>query len=244
MPIVFDMKKGTAAGADKGKRMFHCCVNTYGKPSKNCSYCPPCGALTKRGTRCKKRACLDSRYCWVHLKSNDKVVIGKSRVPHGGLGLFCWTSQNIGPIERRDKNDPVFKKGDKITEYGGNVLSKRVLDEWYDYKTPEGKTIETTAPYGLEVEADGKQFYDAACMRKAGAYVNATKGTGKIRNAKLDKGALYALRNIYKGDEILTSYGRHYWRGSSPQYSTSTNRRVRPDRSVDLSGSRGKKYRK
>lgn len=243
MPLVFYANKGTLAGSQSGQPLFKCCVNTRGK-APQCGKCPRCHALIVRGgrrRRCKVPACKDSEFCHHHLKKHDNVVIGESRIPGGGLGLFCWTARNIGDSERKNNHDPVFRRGDRITSYGGKHVSAALLSRWYDYKDDEGNDVEVTAPYA-HTSARGN-IRDAACLRRAGAYVNDFRGSGRRRsNAELRDGAVYALNDIYKGDELFVNYGRDYWETSSPEYITTTTKYKRPSKRPKRT-SRGKKYR-
>jgi len=197
--------------------------------------------VTRKKTRCNKSACKDSEFCEVHLLKNDSVVIGKSRIPQGGLGLFAWTARDVGSQQRKDKKPPLFTKNKYITAYGGRRTTPEKLSKWYDYKNDNGEKIETTAPYALTMN-DGT-IRDAACKRRAGAYVNDYRGSGKRPNAELKDDGVYALKNIYKGDEILVDYGSEYWKGSGPEYLTSIQKYKKPSKNANRHTSRGKKIR-
>jgi hypothetical protein len=143
------------------------------------------------------------------LKSNYNVVINVSRIPNSGLGLFCNTSSDIGAKERKDRAKPIFKKGDFICPYGGHELKQSTLDRLYDY-IHDGKEVENTGPYAIQSERDHYAI-DATCFRQAGAYANDGVQSGKTTNAEIHPDGLYALRNIYRGDEIYLNYGAAYW---------------------------------
>ena len=217
------------------EKLFSCCLNSYGKCPK-CSTCATCKGKTKSGSPCKMKACLDSEYCYHHLKSSYNVVISASRIKNAGLGLFCMTSKNIGQTERDNKQPPVFKKGDFVAPYGGKEMKQSRLNRLYDY-TVNGTKIETTAPYGIQSERDG-YVIDGLCLRRVGAYINDAKGSKYKPNTIITPDGMYATRNIFKGDEILTSYGEEYWANEHTlSYKT---QKIRASKSVPKIGERGR----
>lgn len=151
------------------------------------------------------------------MRTKYKVAIGPSRVPGVGLGLFALTSKNVAARERKE---PVFRAGEKIAPYGGRKITGRELNRLYDYKNDDGKHIDVTAPYGLA----GRELYDAACIRGAGAYANDATGTGKQNNAELRDRGVYATTDIYKGDEIFVDYGGIYWAAADDRYATASTK--------------------
>ena len=194
------------------KPLFRCCLNSYTGKRGSCLNCPPCQYINPRYKRqCRLSACQDSKYCHIHMKTVYNVVLKPSRIVGAGLGLFCYTNQDIGAQERKDHQAPVFKPGDRIVPYGGNLIPKLEFDQMYDYiRSDDHKKIEPTAPYSVMDQKDG-YVRDAICRRRAGAYANDPFSLKKV-NAKLsDDNALIAIKNIYKGDEILVNYGKPYW---------------------------------
>ena len=229
MPYVFSAQKGTQAGLDTNKVQFSCCVNTDGTPPDKCNKCLPCQAQTRSGRRCKIITCRDSDLCHIHLKSLNKIVIAPSRVVQGGLGLFAWTHRNIGVSERVAGHPPIFKKGDIITSYGGEILSRNDMNRRYDYLDPQSnKIIQPTAPYGLYKSKE--EVYDGACRRRGGVYANDYRSSGQqYINAYITTAMnLKATRNIYKGDEILINYHKGYWKTHGREWLTHSTKYVRP----------------
>lgn len=243
MPLTFEMKKGPSAGQRScGNPILYCCVNTYGNPKQGgCSLCIKCTAISaSTGRQCRKSTCLDSKYCWMHLRKIENVMIAPSRVPGGGLGLFCYTNK---VVRASDRGSPIFRKYDTITEYGGHTLTKPQIDQFYDYVDDQGHRVDfLTAPYGLELMDHHPQtFRDGACYRRAGAYANGTRNRGDHANAKLKPDAtLEATRDIYKGDEIIVTYGPHYWSGIRPDYADVVIKKVAGKHGVSQAGGIGK----
>lgn len=240
MPTVFkvykkkynpDEKKN--AWSEVGDLLYSCCVNTKGKASR-CSKCQQCTGITSRGQRCKLKTCLDSKFCYIHLLKYYKVAIKPSRIAHGGLGLFCLTDKKP---KAADKGQAIFKKGDIIVPYGGKLFTDEKLNDIYDYKLDDGTLVEPTAPYAILGPEGFKR--DAACVRQAGAYANDEKGSATKKNARLTSaGYLEATRPIYKGDEILVSYGAQYWKDSKKLETRS--RKVSPHKKAIATGCIGR----
>ncbi len=181
----FALRQGD--GAPAGSRDFRCTLQ-----------CATCGAPTRRGAPCAKRACYGVPVCWMHARSVYGVEAGPSRVANAGMGLFA---------ERH------FAGGDWIVPYHGEALTSAAMDQRY------GRDGE--APYGLCRPA-GKQprCVDAACVRGWAAFAN--HGAAGAANAEYewrraaprqDRPAGFWIRasaGIRKGDEILVDYGPSY----------------------------------
>lgn len=145
-----------------------------------------CKAIAKNGHRCKKRTCR-SEYCWIHLASIEDLRIKKSQIRDGGLGLFC------GP-------KPI-KADKKICDYKGKIINSNAP---------------VTGPYVLQLGPT--RYVDAAQSRFVGGFSNMAraKDAPLRNNAKLTayngEGRIKSTKNITPGKEILTSYGRDYFR--------------------------------
>ena len=146
-----------------------------------------CTAQTKRGGHCKQRTA-KGQYCWNHLRSI------------AGLRIMKTTGRGFGLFAARDL------PGKKRINYTGDRVP-------------------------LESERDGGAYFLQLSQREAidaartncgeGRWVNDPRGTGKRANAEF---VLYTppggrriacvrtLRPIKKGEEILVSYGKQYWR--------------------------------
>lgn len=166
--------------------------------------CSRCTGTCADGTQCKRTVCIGLPLCWQHLKRDKHVRIQESLIPGAGKGAFAADTT-------RGPNEIVFKPGDKIVDYTGEVLTKDEIDARF------GKF---TAPYAFEVlkkrgNNPGK-IIDAACSRGVGSNVN--HATGNRTNARFSiwyrdgqsHSSLKATKNIRNGDEILVNYGREY----------------------------------
>lgn len=162
--------------------------------------CQQCAATTKTGAKCKRSVCIGIPYCWTHARLAGLAV---KNTEGRGKGLFAYGKDR----KQRETGSPaVFKKNDVIAEYAGELISREELARRYN---------NVTAPYTLASAQKGK-YIDAACKRGLGSLANDPRGTGLQANARLSVGRnggnLKATKNIYHGQEILTSYGRDYWR--------------------------------
>ena len=145
-----------------------------------------CVATTAQGHRCKLRTAR-SQLCWVHLRKEKGLRVKKSGVH--GLGLFATKK---------------IKKNRVIDKYAGEKLSKAQIDSRYG-------SNDKRADYTL---CNGKKCVDARYTNASAArFANSTRGTGKRKNAKLTHAfSLKSTQTIPAGREILTSYGRDYFK--------------------------------
>jgi hypothetical protein len=146
-----------------------------------------CIAIKIDGTRCKLKT-TKSPYCWIHLKQKEHLRIKPSKIAHAGLGLFATAE---------------FRNREKICDYGGETVTTDDPNFGGDY------VLQLTH----NKYKDGRKSNSTI-----GGYANDARGTRFHNNAKLSHnrdwtdGILKASRNIHPNDEILTSYGRRYWR--------------------------------
>lgn len=190
-----------------------------------------CEGLKKNGARCGRNTVRALPYCWQHYQKINKIVISKSNVPNGGFGLFACESTVNG--------EPVFRKGDLICDYGGDILNGAQLSARYG-------SGGQTAVYAFG-DPDSANFIDSACKRYIGAFANDSKGSKKRSNANIDSTfvkqndrdrinkmryrplppgkviGLVATRNIFNGDEIYVNYGADYWKGLLPKYAVNAS---------------------
>ena len=141
-----------------------------------------CDAKKVNGERCKRKTRKGDK-CFQHLAIDDGLRIKKSSIPNAGLGLFVT----------RD-----FKKDSKIVDYKGEISDK-----------PSG------GDYDLEINEH--KFINANKSKYVGGYANmARRKDRKTNNSKLTaykgEGRIKSTKNIKKGNEVLTSYGREYWK--------------------------------
>ena len=193
MPPKFTSKRVVPGDAQHGSIQFQCKVNrrenAHLVPILNANgneQCVQCkahtgavfqGAHAGGAARCSRGTCLNSLYCWQHLRIICKLRIGTSRFlstlnpPVNGLGLYAWS-----PTDHQN-GQPVFSTGDVITSglppnvtgnlYGGERLGPTYppgavlavghgqgsveLDTRYDYSYTHGGVanidMNPTAPY-------------------------------------------------------------------------------------------------
>ena len=156
-----------------------------------------CSSKCKNGEPCKRRVVMGLPYCWNHLLLNKHLRVQKSTIPNGGKGLFV--------INKKINNNTIlFRKGDRIIEYSGEIIDDEELDRRYK---------DEAAPYTLEVEPDIN--IDCACARSAGGIAN-TKPSHNNAVFRLDEQSrqhkvyLVATKNIRNNSEVFVSYGRTY----------------------------------
>lgn len=216
--------------------LFECCLNAFGHSPK-CSECPRCSVKTTHG-QCSNKACLDSELCVTHIKAYYHVIIKRSRIPNGGLGLFAVARSQKATKSRH--STPVFRPGDPIAPYGGIRMTPDEFDALYDFKFNR-KRYENTGPYA--VSTDHGEVIDGLCVRRVGAYANDFRGSdaegsdAKGPNAILEEDQLVATKNIYPNDEIYVDYGEEYWEGA--KNIDVEQRPIRPDPRVRQTGLKG-----
>ncbi len=193
MPLVFSFK---APDRDE----FACALQ-----------CRTCGAQTASGQPCRKRACIGTPLCWMHMLKTMNLRYKASTIPGAGKGLFAMRPG-------ADTRTVVFRAGQRIVPYHGERLRMADLDLRYgDY----------TAPYGVTVDRRADVYEDGACIRGVGALAN--HATGRRVNAKFREqdgvSALFATKAIRHGDEILVDYGAMYRFTEGTRFRTTRRRR-------------------
>ena len=158
-----------------------------------------CSSTSNDGTRCKNKTVIGTSFCWRHLLRDKQVRIKPSQY---GLGLFA-----LNP--RKGERERIFKEGDIIVKYDGEIISQEEKTERYDNQT---------APYGVLMRDN--TINDGACKRGVGTLVN--HATGQRENAKFSftiNGELQvkAIKNIYNNREIFINYNKGRLAGE-PRY--------------------------
>ena len=161
--------------------------------------CSQCTALTARGTQCARRTCIGVSLCWSHLIRDRKLRILPSTLPGAGKGLFAHAPDQ----------EIVFRRGDRIVDYGGEVLTVAQLAERYG---------QWTGPYAFG--ATRTIIQDAACVRSVGSIVNHRAAPNARYGVYQGRGFIKALRNIRHGEEIFVNYGRAYNMNEPTQHTT------------------------
>ena len=166
-----------------------------------------CQAQKKNGEgRCGRTTAIGTPFCYNHLLSEKKLRIKPSNTPFAGKGLFAQVSRD--PAD----NTIVFKSGDTIIDYTGEIIDLPTLNSRYDLD----ENHQFTAPYAYELKAH-KSYMDAACNRGVGSSVNhkafskanakfvKTKTNGVVSGIKI-----VARKDIRNNTEIFASYGQTY----------------------------------
>lgn len=163
-----------------------------------------CTSISNGGNRCKNKTVIGTSFCWRHLMRDKQVRIKQSEY---GLGLFAL-NPNKGERER------IFKEGDTIVKYDGEIISQDERRERYN---------DQTAPYGVQMRDN--TVNDGACRRGVGTLVN--HSTGPRENARFSftrNGELQikAIKNIYNNREIFINYNKGRMPGE-PRYNFINN---------------------
>ena len=169
-----------------------------------------CTASSKgSGNRCKNRVTIGLSTCWQHTLSQKFLQVKTSTIPNAGDGLFA----RKGPID--DRSIVVFKSGDVICQYNGEMISQQTLESRYG---------QFTAPYGVELRAGRKE--DGALSRGIGTLINhyPRKKNCRIAINRANRAQIISMKTIKNGDELFVSYGRSY-RFNEGGVETSTNNR-------------------
>ena len=166
--------------------------------------CSQCTGTTRGGGRCKNRVCQGVVLCHQHRKSVN-LKVKKSGIPRAGKGLFAWEPSNDGVV---------FKKGDTVGYYRGELLSKQNVDKRYG-KT--GNAPYTVATSRSSVVGNNNKHIDAGCKRGLMSLANGSRGMSGanarfIDNIRPDKTiAVKATKNIRHNKEIVVHYGKLYF---------------------------------
>ena len=155
-----------------------------------------CRGITKEGHRCKRMTVIGKGLCYNHLLKEKNLRIKQSTVRGLGKGLFALDNN-------QSRDEIVFKKGEKIIEYGGEVLTSEELDDRYE---------DYTAPYGLEVNKSKNIYEDGALERGIGTLCNHSvqKANARFSVNRNNKVSLVATKNIKNNSEIFIDYGTDY----------------------------------
>ncbi len=168
-----------------------------------------CEAVKANGQQCKNHTTIGQNYCHVHRKSMLHLQIKDSTISQAGKGLFA---SGTGII---------FRKGDRICMYNGQLIDKEELLRRYH---------DDTAPYGIQLhKKNGEdQYEDGALERGIGSLANHSRIKSKI-NARLsishnNRAQLIATKNIRGGKEIFVNYGDDYRFDENVFTSTTNNK--------------------
>jgi len=147
------------SASERGSEVFSCPIE-----------CMQCLGKRADGRQCSRRSCIGTPFCWTHARQ----LVGVQVKDYPGMGKGVEAVGKGSARERRQeqagatggvRKPVVFKAGDFIMPYTGEVLSK----EEYDRRYVTGRD-DSMAEY---VIVDGaKRFVDAACQRRLSGIVN------------------------------------------------------------------------
>jgi hypothetical protein len=169
-----------------------------------------CEGIAKSGNRCGRQVIMGLPLCYQHTQSTYKVKAKASRIPHAGVGLFAF-DKTKGP------NEIVFRPGNRICPYFGEIIDKNELDARYG---------DHTAPYGIKLSQN--RYQDGAAQRGIGTLINHTpRASSNCRFTNNYQFISIAATKIIRNDqELLVSYGNNYlFNEPGVRYSTNTRRR-------------------
>lgn len=149
---------------------------------------------TKAGARCKRRCVIGSPWCSTHLSYKHHLKIKPSLISNAGKGLYACDPLNS------TSNAVLFKKGETIVKYHGELINLETLNERYDHHT---------APYTVQISANS--YEDGAKTRGIGSLANTNPGHNNATfSIYQGRASLKATKPIRNGEEIYLSYGRAY----------------------------------
>jgi hypothetical protein len=132
-------------------------------------------------------------YCWIHLKSKDKLQVKQSSIPNAGEGLFYVGKQS-------------FPSNKKITDYSAKTVSTS--------SNPNSNYV---------FKVSGRKYLDAQDKDNyVGRYINSNRNTNKRPNVRFTKGTrifnqfdrhtipIYSKSVIQPNSELLINYGRTF----------------------------------
>ena len=181
--------------------------------SHRCSY-----IMTNR-QQCKRRCVIGLPCCHSHLPVKYHIEVKNSLIPHSGKGIFVIDkSRPAGAI--------IFREGDNICPYYGELINQATLDRRYGPRQPNNPENELTAPYAVGVNRG--QYEDAALKRGVGSLIN--HKPRRLCNCRLGNPnaqnhiSIKAITNIRNGEELYLDYGNAY-RLHTPYLHYDTNHR-------------------
>jgi len=155
--------------------------------------CERCLATKANGVRCKNRTCKQYPYCWIHLKSKDKLQVKSSTIQGAGKGLFYVGKQN-------------FPKGKKIVDYSAKTITRSAHPtSAYDLQVSEGRYLNADDPSNYV----GRYINDGRNPRINN--VRFTKGTRIYEKNNRFVVPIYSTKVIKPNTELFMPYGRLYW---------------------------------
>lgn len=156
-----------------------------------------CILKQQKCTVCSKNVSIGIPLCTTHLSEGLWLKVKASDIKAAGNGLFAWNK------ELHAQGKPLFKKGDHITDYEGEIITKAEEDRRY------GK--QNTAPYAFSI-GNTKYSIDASCYRCVASLINHDPKRTNVTASFPEKGVIEirAKKNIYHNEELFLNYGKQY----------------------------------
>lgn len=188
--------------------------------------------------KCNATFYIGAPFCRKHLKGITLLEIKKSN--KAGYGVFA-TSSISSPISMIQLPSPssspltspkkrkkcIFKRGEFIVSYYGEILNEDQINERYG--------INTIAPYAIKI--DDEHYVDGACFRGVASMINDYRNLNQTENynypnveyavdetmdINLFNCHVFAITDIYQGDELLADYTLSFWNGLQSKHKTYT----------------------
>ena len=108
----------------------------------------------------------------------------------------------------------IFKTGETVCPYGGDLIDKDMITERYG---------ENTAPYGIQMSQN--RYRDAGSARGVGSLINHDSRRANVAysvDQRAKTVSIKAKRNLKNGEELFVSYGRAYRMNDGSKYTTTT----------------------
>ena len=152
-----------------------------------------CITIKKNGQQCKNIVVIGMPCCRSHLQTEYNVAVRPSQIPNAGKGLYAYNGEPYN-------NEIVFRTGQKICPYYGEIINLQTLEDRYGIYT---------APYGIQV--DNNTYEDGARMRGVGSLINHRANPNVRYSVGRDKKIyIVAIKNIRNNVELYANYGRDY----------------------------------
>lgn len=183
--------------------------------------CGRCYGDTRNGEQCKLRTCVIGPFCWMHMMHKFHLKRMPSTIDGAGSGLFAWHpkgQQFVRDANGRSIKLPIFRKGELIFPWSGDILAKWKKDVVKSlhpetlgypmicqYTCPKSPLIQAI-PLTDREKKDGWAYYiDMGATNSTPIRYANHKSRIETNAAFKDKG-LYAKEDIYHKDEIFVHY--------------------------------------
>ncbi len=157
--------------------------------------CRRCGQQV-HGRQCQRRTCVTLPKCWQHTAIHDGLRVKPSHIQGAGKGLFATRE---------------FDRGEKITDYKGDRLTRAQLEHRYPGNQLAQYAVRRTNDLYIDARdtsAGVARYANHAPQARTNAKLADTRPPGGPPGV-----AIRAKRHIRPNQEVLVNYGRDYWDG-------------------------------